>query len=515
MANDYSKYKLFRKYKTEDGVNYTPLDEYQALYESGAGVDCSCGYREYKLEETGNIICGLGERVVERTLNYSSSGSNGNYDEYWYNYEGNDLTKSHIHMIECIIPPGKYDRRVSLEYNYNTLGYELVLVEKDEVVVTDKFVYTRFGKDISSFKDCRVGYDSFNFKISSGTTEIKDFKVILKDCVAYKEMKEIEYCPTDESYTNETGNISVGNCVGAAYECGYCDYKSVKNDPIEYIYGYEVGLDETMKYEKNSIYKYNVYDETISAKTEYFVYENPVTCVTYDYFAMEGVFDGADLIKQGVVGVSPFHTYKLFQKNMIVDNGTIIPKEEYIYEIYEENKYYMDYTMDLIGTSTVSSSTDNRNYMYVTLNKGTTNNSGQRYFRLNGYTGLTNTISIYDGGNKYTYPLTSINAMFHSTYSGSYSNPQYRVSYVRLPSFKDLTLCNNAFNYCKALHTVDATYTNVNPSQITNCSSMFNGCSILTSLILGNVTQEQYDWWYQRLVDAGIQDNVTITYNIV
>ena len=50
MADEYSKYKLFRKYKTEDGVNYTPLDEYQALYESGDGKECDCGY--YELSST-------------------------------------------------------------------------------------------------------------------------------------------------------------------------------------------------------------------------------------------------------------------------------------------------------------------------------------------------------------------------------------------------------------------------------------------------------------------------------
>ena len=45
--NEYSKYKLFRKYKTEDGVKYTPLDEYQALSD-GSTNNCDCGYREYE-----------------------------------------------------------------------------------------------------------------------------------------------------------------------------------------------------------------------------------------------------------------------------------------------------------------------------------------------------------------------------------------------------------------------------------------------------------------------------------
>lgn len=49
MAEEYSKYKLYRKYKTEDGVNYTPLDEYQALAD-GSTNNCDCGY--YELSST-------------------------------------------------------------------------------------------------------------------------------------------------------------------------------------------------------------------------------------------------------------------------------------------------------------------------------------------------------------------------------------------------------------------------------------------------------------------------------
>lgn len=57
--NEYSKYKLFRKYKTEDGVNYTPLDEYQALSD-GSINNCDCGYREYEYRDSDpkEYICG-------------------------------------------------------------------------------------------------------------------------------------------------------------------------------------------------------------------------------------------------------------------------------------------------------------------------------------------------------------------------------------------------------------------------------------------------------------------------
>ena len=54
--NEYSKYKLFRKYKTEDGVKYTPLDEYQALSD-GSTNNCDCGYREYEYIDTNEDVC--------------------------------------------------------------------------------------------------------------------------------------------------------------------------------------------------------------------------------------------------------------------------------------------------------------------------------------------------------------------------------------------------------------------------------------------------------------------------
>ena len=50
-------------------------------------------------------------------------------------------------------------------------------------------------------------------------------------------------------------------------------------------------------------------------------------------------------------------------------------------------------------------------------------------------------------------------------------------------------------------------------SQINSYSYMFYGCGI-TSLILGNVTQEQYNWWCSRLSDASISCNI-IEYSII
>lgn len=49
--NEFGKYRLFRKYVSEDGVNYTPLDEYQALLVENDS--CQCGYREFEYRFDG------------------------------------------------------------------------------------------------------------------------------------------------------------------------------------------------------------------------------------------------------------------------------------------------------------------------------------------------------------------------------------------------------------------------------------------------------------------------------
>lgn len=49
--NEFGKYRLFRKYVSSDGVNYTPLDEYQALLVENNS--CQCGYRELEYRWDG------------------------------------------------------------------------------------------------------------------------------------------------------------------------------------------------------------------------------------------------------------------------------------------------------------------------------------------------------------------------------------------------------------------------------------------------------------------------------
>lgn len=52
-------------------------------------------------------------------------------------------------------------------------------------------------------------------------------------------------------------------------------------------------------------------------------------------------------------------------------------------------------------------------------------------------------------------------------------------------------------------------------SNVTSYDYMFYNSTKIQKLILGNVSQTTFDWWYARLTDAGIQGNVTIEYTIV
>lgn len=52
-------------------------------------------------------------------------------------------------------------------------------------------------------------------------------------------------------------------------------------------------------------------------------------------------------------------------------------------------------------------------------------------------------------------------------------------------------------------------------SKATSTSAMFDNSPLLQKLILGEVSQETYDWWYARLTTEGIQDQVTIDCTII
>ena len=102
-----------------------------------------------------------------------------------------------------------------------------------------------------------------------------------------------------------------------------------------------------------------------------------------------------------------------------------------------------------------------------------------------------------------------------------------------------VTNMSHMLNNCTSLTSLDLS--NFNTSKVTDMKYMFYGCKSLTSLnvsgwdiskvtsyysmfpivlnsqlklILGEVTQTQYDWWLARLREANIKDKVTIEYTL-
>ena len=76
--NEFGKYRLFRKYVSLDGVNYTPLDEYQALLVENNS--CQCGYRELEYRFDGEYKNDTFNKY-EIWNEYSFCPNDSSYDE--------------------------------------------------------------------------------------------------------------------------------------------------------------------------------------------------------------------------------------------------------------------------------------------------------------------------------------------------------------------------------------------------------------------------------------------------
>lgn len=238
MAEEYSKYKLYRKYKTEDGVNYTPLDEYQALYKSGDGVDCSCGYRETEWIGTSIYECGS---IKEYEINEEQT--------IWFdsaNTEGEPTKGESVTVVEIEIPKGYYDKPVKLFYNHSECcdgGIETItIVNSGTYIPNDSLYVLRYDNDNAVIGYC-YGLEVFRLYIDgieSGTTYDKTFKMKLYNGRTNEILKEKVFCPTDSSYDEITDNVKRGDIVDIGYDCGYGGYKLDFDNPTETICGDEI-----------------------------------------------------------------------------------------------------------------------------------------------------------------------------------------------------------------------------------------------------------------------------------
>lgn len=238
MASDYSKYKLYRKYKTEDGVNYTPLDEYQALYESGGGVDCDCGYR-------------LTKYVDYEPMEYKCSSE---IDSNW-----GDLKD--IHSFKTI--------RIDTN-NYSFTPTYLTIKEMDELLVNDnnrgygkyQFQTTRFdatglegkelrmiGKECSSSVYNRIVYEVDNVYIEDFGKDVPESAITKIDDNIY------EYTWSHPFYVCERCSISDITSVSAKTS-DYISFDIVGTSSIINVYNenkYGISLSKGEIYDNGAV----------------------------------------------------------------------------------------------------------------------------------------------------------------------------------------------------------------------------------------------------------------------
>lgn len=399
--------------------------------------------------------------------------------------------------------------KLSTDYNYNEklYKYDIVKYDVNDTNVKEKLDYFIYKNKLVKLSeiDTNTPFKTFYFS-----------KYLFNE-IETTSIPFTQYFSTSPNNTDWDGVVvryypNTGKLDICDYHCsGFTEVNDMDIYTFTYPKNYNLYKIDTDRY--NETFLNGIYVQPLTVNNCPCGYDS----IEYIPSDDDEIIDGEDLFYY-MDDITPLHTYRKVQGYKMC-NGVNIGKHigDYQYQIYEENKYYYDFTMGIVGSGKNTSKG-----LYVTPNYVI---SGEYYNRGQSYVVVSSTLdegtivvmprSCNSGVFTYWYPLYSINSIFNITYSGSLSNMGDRVKSVRLPSFKHLIDCGNAFYSCSYLETVDATYTNVIPSQITNTSGMFNYCSSLKTLILGNVTQEQYDWWYQRLVDAGIQDNVTITYNIV
>lgn len=238
MADEYSKYKLFRKYKTEDGVNYTPLDEYQALYESGDGVDCSCGYREYDYKWDGECMCGKDIDVTYPTLTINSV--EGDWLRDGYTFTSNTISDAES-TLERIYFSVSEPTTLIVEYTQSSENYfdymcyspyldaELsiyALPPNTKGEINNIFTYDvkdtkEHFIDLEYRKDFSHTYNDDNIIVTLSVDSVHTYEKTYE----YEVWKEMEYCPNNDEYDKIlTNNVEYRNPKQSC-KCGYREYE--------------------------------------------------------------------------------------------------------------------------------------------------------------------------------------------------------------------------------------------------------------------------------------------------
>lgn len=223
MFNEYSKYRLFRKYITEDGVNYTPLDEYQALV---IGLNqCDCGYKEYDYRYVKDVNIdetNLGDNSILLFDSYEYVKDEPGLDvgvnqstctlfaEYPYANTGSIYNKIKIYFT------AKEDTTLSIKYGSNNMYRTMQVYQLDSETnglgkapysnIAGNRWYTRTATiEIPKGKHFLLfDFDIIDNNIHRGSYILEGFDINM--CTKYELWEEYEKCSN-----TPTGNIEYRN----------------------------------------------------------------------------------------------------------------------------------------------------------------------------------------------------------------------------------------------------------------------------------------------------------------
>ena len=165
--NEFGKYRLFRKYSSLDGVEYTPLDEYQALLVENNS--CQCGYRELEYRFDGEYKDDTFNKY-EIWNEYSFCPTDSSYDELTGNVDYRNPIKNEGVMIATYIGYGS----TSVKLCDNTDFYERIAI--NNVVLENKTsAHTFNNTDINEVAYSNV--TSIGVYAFGGCTRLKSINI--------------------------------------------------------------------------------------------------------------------------------------------------------------------------------------------------------------------------------------------------------------------------------------------------------------------------------------------------
>ena len=203
--NEFGKYRLFRKYSSLDGVEYTPLDEYQALLVENNS--CQCGYRELEYRFDGEYKNETFKKY-EIWNEYSFCPTDSSYDELTGNIDYRNPITSEGVMIATYIGYGSN----SVKLCNSTSFYEKIAINNTELVRKTS-AYTFNNTDINEVAYSNVtsiGDSSF-----SGCTRLKSINI--PDIVTSVGESSFRDCSSLTSITIPNSVTSLGE--KAFYKC--------------------------------------------------------------------------------------------------------------------------------------------------------------------------------------------------------------------------------------------------------------------------------------------------------